>query len=347
MVPLEPLTLTVTVDLAEDEGVSVAVFDAQDEPVEGAAEIVGLDRASDDGPLELVVRVNHFSGWVIGKTDGVLRIATEPLADQLVGATFTVRARIARDLSLRDEATYSKRLYVATNDDVTGWDLSGYWQSSGVVSPTRGVNPGEEGSGGSVRPGHYPSGRSAVVAEFEFTCDRAGDFAIGFRASGIVWYTLVSTDPDYRGGGGGSASSPVVSWSAKCIDPAAETPTPTPTSTETPTESPTPVSTATPVPTQTETPPPTETATPAAEPVTVEVLVLSGLFWPADQFRIVGPDACDSDHYHSSGSVFSLDGQSATNPDGCGYGKVSEVEKKIVQLTAEEWQVYLDARAAN
>ena len=215
MVPLEPLILTVTVDLAEGEGVSVAVVDADGNPVDGAAEIVGFARATDDGPLDLLVRVHHFSGWIIGKVDEHFRVDIEPVDDQAVGTTFTVHARVVRDPQML--ITYTSRdgvLWVGTNEDVDGSWLGGRWRASGPISPNEAYNPGP---GGSER---YAAEQDEVVVEQQFPCDANGDFAISFRVGAGLYMELRQQ---------GSASStmshstfghlPRVSWSAKCVMP--------------------------------------------------------------------------------------------------------------------------------
>ena len=179
---------------------------------------------------------------------------------------------------------------------------------------------------------------SVVIVEQAFACGSAGDFSIAFRLSGTTVFTpkvggsTLFTSPD---------SDPAV-WNARCLGAATPTATDTPTPTSTPL--PTPTETATPDPTQSATPEPTGTSMPAAGSVTVQVLVLDGLFFPADQFRTAGPDACNGPHYHASMTVFSLEGATAQDPNstGCGFGKVSDVEKRTVTLTAEEWRAYED-----
>lgn len=68
---------------------------------------------------------------------------------------------------------------------------------------------------------------------------------------------------------------------------------------------------------------------------TVEVLVIDGKYFPAAQFMVeVGPECEEVPHYHAkSGSVISMDNVLLFEPGGCGFGKVSEVEKKQVPKT--------------
>lgn len=241
MVPLKPLTITLTVDLAEGEGLSLAVMDADGNPVDGAAEIESLARTADDGPLDLRVRVDHFSEWIIGRLDSVFKLFRtdiEPLDDQLVGTTFSVRARVTRNPQLHHESTYSGRLFVGTNDTVWRWELLGSWKAAGPVSPDEALNPGTSPVGARYpRPfTFYPKERSGVVVEQEFTCERAGDFAIAFALSGWMLMNLIhkSDGLDVLWTMAIAPQMASVSWSARCVAPATpeRTSTPTPTSAE-------------------------------------------------------------------------------------------------------------------
>ena len=209
MVPLEPLMLTVTVDLAEGEGVSVMVLDADGDPVEDAAEIVDLTRVSDDGPLDLVLQVNHFSAWIIGKLDGNLRVDTEPLSDQLVGTTFTVRARFVLDPLLSVAIPDLKgRQWTGTGDDVYSWFLTSTWRASGPISPKE-VRPKYQ----NVEPA-----RSALIVEQQFKCDGLGGFFVSVAPVGTIYFHLrrsaLGTSILYFN----TAEEPArVTWSAECV----------------------------------------------------------------------------------------------------------------------------------
>ena len=64
----------------------------------------------------------------------------------------------------------------------------------------------------------------------------------------------------------------------------------------------------------------------------VTVLVINGQNYPIDQFVLEEPDECDSKHWHAWTTVKSLEGTSADdpNPNGCGFGKESEILVKTV-----------------
>jgi hypothetical protein len=70
-----------------------------------------------------------------------------------------------------------------------------------------------------------------------------------------------------------------------------------------------------------------------------------GMFIPAEQLHKAPADACDAQHYHASGTVVTLNGETLTEPDPmCGFGsdlKVIEVpmpdDYQGVQRTDEDW----------
>jgi hypothetical protein len=75
----------------------------------------------------------------------------------------------------------------------------------------------------------------------------------------------------------------------------------------------------------------------------IEVLVIGGAYYPKSQFRVAGPDACDSDHYHG-GQVFGLQSKTSTTvvnmndpaPNACGFGRVAEVPVELIDITLEQ-----------
>lgn len=74
----------------------------------------------------------------------------------------------------------------------------------------------------------------------------------------------------------------------------------------------------------------------------VEVLVLNGKLYPSIQFRVANPDLCGEKHYHSNRAVVSLDYvlKEDPKPEGCGYGKVSEVRKTITPMSKKDWETF-------
>jgi hypothetical protein len=73
-----------------------------------------------------------------------------------------------------------------------------------------------------------------------------------------------------------------------------------------------------------------------------------GTFIPVEQLHEAPADACDSDHWHASGAVTTLQGEPLTEPDpSCGFGTsfdldVIEVpmpdDYQGIQRTDEDWK---------
>lgn len=75
----------------------------------------------------------------------------------------------------------------------------------------------------------------------------------------------------------------------------------------------------------------------------VDVLDIGGGLYPVEQFRLAEPDACGEQHWHASGTVYTLDlGGSATDsdPTGCGFGTVAEVPTATVEIETWEYEVF-------
>jgi hypothetical protein len=92
--------------------------------------------------------------------------------------------------------------------------------------------------------------------------------------------------------------------------------------------------------------------------VRVNVLVMGTLVYPTEQFHLAPPDRCDAPHWHAAREVFSIgtagaleavvchDGyqfQQASDPDpgGCGFGRVSEVTRLEMVVSAACWANWL------
>ena len=77
--------------------------------------------------------------------------------------------------------------------------------------------------------------------------------------------------------------------------------------------------------------------------VDVRVLVLGGQAFPASQFILAGRDVCPEAHYHAPGTVFSLEGGSAVdpNPSGCGFGTKAAVPLETESVHRSAWNAYL------
>lgn len=112
--------------------------------------------------------------------------------------------------------------------------------------------------------------------------------------------------------------------------------------------------TATITPTAASSPPP---AGPATSRITLDMLVIGGLAYPAGAFHIAQPDRCDAEHWHASkgGVVYSIGpigsigtaanpssiechagnrfpGLSDPDPGGCGYGRLKDVPATQVSV---------------
>lgn len=78
--------------------------------------------------------------------------------------------------------------------------------------------------------------------------------------------------------------------------------------------------------------------------VPMEVLIINGQNFPALQFRVAPPDACNSSHYHADYEVSTVDLKNHINdpnPDGCGFGKVTDIIKKTISVPkaqADTWK---------
>lgn len=76
------------------------------------------------------------------------------------------------------------------------------------------------------------------------------------------------------------------------------------------------------------------------ETVEIDVLLIGGKHYPFQQFRVAGPDRCESDHYHSDqSSVFAMDLTTIRDErrDGCGFGAVADVPRETVTMDQTEW----------
>lgn len=81
----------------------------------------------------------------------------------------------------------------------------------------------------------------------------------------------------------------------------------------------------------------------------IEVLVINNKFYPKSQFKVAQPDACNAPHYHASGTVYGLAAAdsaeivTATDPNnnGCGFGTISEVPVRFIDVTYEQSQALI------
>lgn len=75
----------------------------------------------------------------------------------------------------------------------------------------------------------------------------------------------------------------------------------------------------------------------------VEVLNIGGGLYPSEQFHLAEPDACGEQHWHASGTVYTLDLTGNTtdpNPTGCGFGTVGEVPTSTAEVEVWEYEVF-------
>ncbi|MDA1062595.1 MAG: hypothetical protein O2895_06785, partial [Chloroflexi bacterium] len=227
LVPLAPLTLTVTIEPGPDEAVVLLVTDLDGALIEDATAIVDL-APRDDGRLDVVFAVQHFSDFILGRTTRTLRIDIEPLDDQPLGATFMVRARIVRDIDgFEHELVSAGIVHRWTAAGFVGWAGAGNWRATPPLRPSEAVNPGT--GSGTVTTAGFAASDSAVIVEQAFTSGSAGDFSISLSVFGITSFT--------REGGSGLtifSEPPPVVWSARCVPPGTATATSTPTPTPTP-----------------------------------------------------------------------------------------------------------------
>ncbi|EKD78237.1 MAG: hypothetical protein ACD_41C00385G0007 [uncultured bacterium] len=75
----------------------------------------------------------------------------------------------------------------------------------------------------------------------------------------------------------------------------------------------------------------------------VDVLNINGGLYPSEQFHLAEPDACGEQHWHASGTVYTVDlsgSKTDPNPTGCGFGTVAEVPTSTVELEVWEYEVF-------
>lgn len=76
----------------------------------------------------------------------------------------------------------------------------------------------------------------------------------------------------------------------------------------------------------------------------LEVLVINGKFFPANQFNQAGADTgCSSSHYHAAYEVSDIDlgtHLSDPNPSGCGFGTTDAVPRRTEMLPKEKVELF-------
>jgi hypothetical protein len=92
--------------------------------------------------------------------------------------------------------------------------------------------------------------------------------------------------------------------------------------------------------------------------VRVNVLVLGTRVYPTSQFHAAPPDRCDAQHWHASGTVYSIGTAGALesvvchdnyqfqplsdpDPGSCGFGRVSDVLRTEMTVSAACWASWL------
>ena len=71
------------------------------------------------------------------------------------------------------------------------------------------------------------------------------------------------------------------------------------------------------------------------------MLVIGGEQFPIEQFDLASRDACEKEHYHSPLPAHSLQGGTAFDPGGCGFGTVDDVI--FVEVPFDAWTAYRNA----
>ena len=90
----------------------------------------------------------------------------------------------------------------------------------------------------------------------------------------------------------------------------------------------------------------------SSEDVSITVLVINGNYYPITQFTTwKWQGECDSQwHYHSpTGHAVDLkfNGVSDPDPDECGFGKVAEIEKKVISITQDQANAFEELTGVN